>query len=110
MNQTPPNCRICQQPLTINELDPEPGTDGNYYYSDAHFACVSPAADGRYIVQSTNLAQSDVRQQWRYSQLVRAQEQVEYLARCNRSQRIFNVVDSTTGEVVFGLIGELQSR
>jgi hypothetical protein len=110
MNNTPPNCRICQQPLTINELDSEPGTDGEFHYFSSHYACISPAADGRYIVQSSNLDQSQVRQQSRFNQLVRAQEQVEDLARYNRPQSIFSVVDSTTGEVVYGLIGELQPR
>ena len=105
---TIPNCRICNQPLTDNELDTEPGAEPSYF--SAHHGCVSPTMDGRFVVVSY----LDGVQRWSivdvpgYEHNARAVEVAEGLAHSNghRSEfRVFDTIDRVFTFRVRGLIG-----
>lgn len=106
---TIPRCRICNERLTDNERDWEPGP-GQGSYFDAHYSCTSQSADGRYQVRSWD----DNSQSWRviarFAYLVRANEFAADLARCNTARSTFEMVDSNKGLVLRNYVGKIAAR
>ena len=90
-----PSWRICDKPLTDNELDTEPGAEPSYY--SAHMACTSESRDGRYVIVTfrDGVQVRSIQGASGYAHERRAREQAIQLADWNQSRYVFKVWDRT---------------
>ncbi len=95
---TPPACVWCDEPLTDNERDFEPGPGCGGYFS-AHSRCSNPDPDGRFYVRVVQNAVSPARvREERYSTRRRARAIAKYT-------RLWNLREWACGEQLDIFVG-----